>query len=448
MGRDIPDAVRGVVRDLRRKGFEAFVVGGAVRDLVLKREPKDWDVATDARPGQVERVFRRTAPTGKKYGTISVLCRGLTVQVTTYRTEGRYTGRRKPTRVSFVSSLTDDLSRRDFTINAMALDLSSREIVDPFGGLRDLRHSRLKAVGDADARLAEDALRGIRAARFIAQLDLTPDRELTSAAKRAARYVNALSKERIGDELKKLVLAPHPGKGLLWLDRVGILKRILPELTRGKGVRQGGWHRHDVFRHTLRCLDLSPPKPDLRLALLLHDVAKPATRTRDSRGYHFYGHERLGSETARKVLRRLRFPGALITEVEELIRHHLFEADQIAHSEAAVRRLLNRVGDRRIDTLIAMRKADIRGCGFDRRPGPELGMLARRIARIRKARQAVTLKDLAADGHDIMKWLKIPPGPHVGMILKMLLREILRDPRQNRPPMLRAAVLAWARTHA
>ncbi len=433
--------MREVIRDLRKRGFEAYIVGGAVRDLLLGKVPKDWDVATNARPEKVERAFRRTIPTGKKYGTITVLSKGFPVQVTTFRTEGRYQGRRKPGRVSFVSSLPTDLSRRDFTINAMALDLPSMKILDPFGGVADLRSRRLRTVGRAEERLSEDALRAVRAGRFMSQLGLKPSPRLTAAAGKTARHVSALSKERIGEELGKLLLGPHAGEGLRWLDRTGILKRFLPELMWGKGVWQGGWHRHDVFRHTLRCVDLSPAQLDLRLALLFHDVAKPLTRTRDTRGYHFYGHEHRGAKIAERVLKRLRFSGALIEEVCELIRHHLFEAGQIAPSEAAVRRLMNRVGDSRIDRLILLRRLDVRGCGADRKPGRELAVLSRKIAKIRKARQAITLKDLAADGRDVMKWLKIKPGPEVGAILRALLEEILRHPEHNRRAFLKKKAL-------
>ncbi|MFH1018409.1 MAG: CCA tRNA nucleotidyltransferase [Pseudomonadota bacterium] len=443
-GFKIPKPVVDVVRGLRRRGFEAYIVGGAVRDLKSGQEPKDWDIATNARPEAVEHAFRRTIPTGKKYGTITVLSKGFPVQVTTYRTEGKYVGRRKPARVSFVSSLTTDLSRRDFTINAMALDPISKRILDPFGGAADLSKRRLRTVGRAQERLSEDALRAIRAGRFISQMGLTPSPGLSLAAKKTSPHVRALSKERIKDELKKLLLGPHAGDGLRWLDRVGILKLILPELMRGKGVKQGGWHRHDVFRHQIRCIDLCPAQLDLRLALLLHDVAKPITRTKDARGYHFYGHERRGAEIAARVLRRLRFPAALIEEVRELIRHHLFEADQIAPSDAAVRRLMNRVGDQRIDRLILMRKVDVKGCGADRKPGRELDLLARKIAKIRKARQAITLKNLAVDGNDVMKWLKIPPGPNVGWILRALLEEILRHPKKNDRAVLRTKALKLA----
>ena len=423
--------MRTVVRTLHRCGYEAFIVGGAARDFVLKRRPKDWDVATEATPETVERLFPKTIPTGKAFGTITVLHPDMQIQVTTYRAERAYRDRRRPGEVRFVRDLVADLSRRDFTMNAMAFDLRTRRLVDPFGGVEDLRRRRLRTVGKASKRFGEDILRAIRAGRFIAEHDLKPSAEVTKAARAIAPHVRKLSKERIRDELSKLLLAPRPSVGLRWLDRTGILSVVFPGLEKGKGIRQGGWHSYDVFNHTLRAVDAAPPDLVLRLALLFHDVAKPATRSRDSRGYHFYRHEHLGARTAEKALIGLRYPRSLAQDVSTLVEHHLFEAEAISKSDPAIRRLMRRVGPERIERLLALRKADVLGCGPRSRVSPALQAIGRRVLAIRRAQEALSIRDLAVDGHDVMRLKKLSPGPQVGRILRQLMEEVIKKPILN-----------------
>jgi poly(A) polymerase/tRNA nucleotidyltransferase (CCA-adding enzyme) len=317
-------------------------------------------------------------------------------------------------------------------MNAMAYDPDRRCFIDPFGGRRDLRKRYLRTVGGAAQRLSEDTLRLIRAARFLSELDMRPDPKLTAAARVEAPGVSGLSAERIRDEFSKLLLGKIPSRGLLWLAHTGALGRFLPELPRLKGVRQGGWHRHDVFVHTLRCIDVAPADLTVRMALLLHDIAKPETRTRDGTGYHFYGHEKSGSRTAGSVLKKLRYPNALIDDVRALIEHHLFEAEVLAHNDAAIRRLMRKVGEGRIERLIQIRKADIRGTSPGKRPSKALVILEQRIQRMRAEQPPLEIKDLAVDGNDVMKWLHLPPGREVGKILSILLAEVLDDPDRNR----------------
>ena len=438
----MPTSVVSIVRRLHRRGYEAYVVGGAVRDLVLGRTPKDWDVATNARPERIETLFPRTIPTGKVFGTITVFSRGDQVQVTTFRSEGNYHDRRRPSAVEFVGNLEGDLSRRDFTMNAMALDLSRKRVIDPYGGLQDLRNKKLKAVGKAVERFQEDTLRAVRAGRFLAELRLRPSPSISSAARAVSPHVRELSGERIRDELVKLLHSPRPSLGFLWLDRVKILEIVLPEVTRGKRVYQGGWHAYDVFRHTLEAVDAGPADLVMRLALLFHDIAKPITRTRDKKGFHFYQHDRLGAEMAGEILRRLRFSNAVIEDVTMLVRHHLFEAETISKTDAAVRRFMRRVGEDQVPRLLDFRSFDVKGCGPGRKVSPALRKIELRARKIQKAREALSLKDLKIDGDDVMKWLKIAPGPRVGEILKDALEYVLSKPSRNRRSDLRAHVLS------
>jgi len=436
----IPVEVISVIKTLRKNNHQAFVVGGAVRDCLLRRNPKDWDVTTDAIPSQVEKCFSKTIPVGKKFGTVTVLVRRFPVQVTTFRSEDKYVDQRRPRSVRFHKNLTADLSRRDFTINALAYNLETEKVIDPFGGLKDLRHKKLRTVGKAQKRFNEDTLRVIRAARFLAELDFSPDPELTQAAGRSVKHIFKLSKERIRDELEKLMISKDPRRGLLWLDKTKILKCVLPELVTCKGVRQGGWHSYDVFQHTLYAVLASPQKLDLRLGLLLHDIAKPITRTRDLRGYHFYGHDKMGAEMARAILKRLRFPNELIESVCTLVRHHLFEVDAIVNNDAAIRRLIQRVGETRIDDLLEFRKADIRGCGPGRTYRPSLNKLAKRIQWVKNKETIPKLTDLAINGHDVMKWLHIKPGPQVGIVLRDLLEKVIECPTLNTKTHLKQLV--------
>ncbi|MFH1262181.1 MAG: HD domain-containing protein [Pseudomonadota bacterium] len=433
----VPTAVQRVIRTLRRNEYQGFVVGGAVRDITLGRKPRDWDVATDALPEAVEKIFPKTVPIGKKFGTVTVLGGGMEVQVTTFRSEENYKDRRRPSKVTFHSQIDVDLSRRDFTINAMAYDPEKRRFIDPFCGRNDLKARRLRTVGPATERFAEDTLRIIRAGRFISELGLRPQAGLLSAARAQSSNVRRLSAERIRDELSKLLLGRDPTRGLVWLDRAGVLRTILPELFRTKGVKQGGVHQYDVFRHTLRSVEEAPADLTLRLALLLHDVAKPIRRRRIGGRYRFFGHETVGARMAEKVLRRLRYPGSVIEDVSVLIRNHLFEAETIFSNDSAIRRLIRKVGEERIDRLVLLRKADVLGCGHDRRPSPKFDELKRRIRRIRRKKHALTLHDLAADGNDVMKWLKVRPGPEVGTILSNLLAAVLGNPELNNKKTLK-----------
>ncbi len=428
-------------RRLRERSYQAFLVGGAVRDLSLGRKPEDWDIATSAQPKNVLALFPKSIPTGIDFGTVTVRVRGFPIQVTTFRKEGRYRDRRRPSTVEFVGDLASDLARRDFTVNAMAIDPITKEWFDPFGGIADLKKKKLRAVGQAGKRMKEDPLRLIRAGRFISQLSLRPDTALTKAARVCHRDLRFVSAERIRDELCKLLLAPQPSRGLLWMKDTGVLKMFLPELSGCVGVEQGGWHQFDVFHHTLKAIDFAVCQLTVRLALLLHDIAKPLTRTRDRLGYHFYKHERIGAEMSRKILRRLRFSKEISRDVETLIEHHLFEDVPISRSPAAVRRLMQRVGEQRLELLLAVRRGDTLGCGRGHRISPVLNRISNEAAKIRRAKEALSLRDLRVSGRDVMHWKKIPPGPEVGEILRKVLEEVVKSPNINKKKWLKPMIL-------
>src|SRR5207248_8281165 len=347
--RRVPPAVIAVLRTLRGAGKQAYLAGGAVRDLlriaqgVLLAPPHDFDVATDALPEDVQRLFPRTAPTGIAHGTVTVLAdEEHKVEVTTFRGEGPYLDGRRPSSVTFRGDIDGDLARRDFTVNAMAWDPLSGELRDPFGGAADLRRSLLRAVGDPRQRFREDGLRPMRAVRFACTLRLALDRPTERAIPQALDVFAKVAWERIREELTKLLVrGDPPSRGLRLLRRAGLLARIAPELLDGVGFEQNPYHAFDVFRHTLRAVDFAPPDLVVRLAALLHDVAKPrSAQPPEPKGEHtFYRHEFLGEPMAREILLRLRLPRDVVERVALLVREHNWYY-QPEWSDATVRRTI------------------------------------------------------------------------------------------------------------
>ncbi|HEX6990113.1 MAG TPA: HD domain-containing protein [Bacillota bacterium] len=442
----IPADVRRVLQGLARSGHQAFLVGGCVRDLLLGRRPADWDVTTDAVPQRVQAVFRRTRPTGVAHGTVTVLAGRRPVEVTTFRTEGGYSDRRRPDWVDFTDRLELDLARRDFTINAVALDHRGR-LHDPFGGLDDLAAGVVRAVGDPNARFAEDALRMLRAVRFAAQLAFRIEEDTLAAVRRHAHLLDHVSSERIRDEFGKLLLAPEPAPALEILKDTGLLGRFLPELLEGVDVAQNVHHAFTVWKHNVLACQHAPPVLTLRLAALLHDVAKPRCLGIDEAGgRHFYHHEVIGAQMADAVLRRLRFDNATREKVVHLIRHHLALHHYPDMSDAAVRRLIRRIGLEHLDDLIALRIADRRASGTKRSDlSRGTRLLLRRIEQVLAEDAAFGLKDLKVNGHDVMRVLGVPPGRIVGRILNALLEEVLEDPTLNEPETLERLIREKAR---
>ncbi len=475
--RALPRHVRYVVATLRAHGFEAYAVGGAVRDRLLARRPGDWDVATSAEPRYVLSVFPHAVPTGLKHGTVTVLWptaqtgagrrpveaeppetggsldaepepRFLPVDVTTYRVEGPYSDLRRPDTVRFTRSLREDLARRDFTINALALGLDGR-VLDPYGGVGDLARRVIRAVGDPNDRFAEDALRMMRAVRLAAELGFELQPATARAVRANARLLSRIAIERVREEFDRCLLSPDPARALELLRTLGLLEHIIPELLEGVQFEQNEHHAYTVWEHTLIALASVPPVLRLRLAALLHDAAKPRTLSIEDGRRHFFNHEKVGAEMAGRILERLRYDRGTTAKVVHLVRSHMALHWQPEMKDAAVRRLINRVGPENISDLLYLRRADRRAAGT--KEGPiSLGTAALlvRIERIMKEDQAFTIQDLAIDGTDVMRVGKLPPGPQVGLILKRLLEEVLEDPGLNDRARLEARVREIVRAGA
>jgi putative nucleotidyltransferase with HDIG domain len=446
LARALPAHVRAVIDRLAVAGHETVAVGGGVRDALLGRPVAGlWDLATQAVPAEVIALFPQAVPTGVEHGTVTLPDPAGAIEITSYRSDHGYSDARRPDRVSFGTTLAGDLRRRDFTVNALAYDPRAGTLLDATGGREDLAARRLRAVGDPRARLREDALRSLRAARLAAVLGF----ELESATRRALAEVGdlvpRLSAERVRDELTKLLLAPRPSVGLRVLEEAGLLALVLPELDACRGVGQNRHHRFDVYVHTLRAIDESAPEPRLRWAALAHDLGKPATRVvREDGEATFHGHAAVGAEIADRLLERLRLPRAEREAIVLLVREHLFDY-RAEWSDAAVRRFVRRVGAEALPDLFALRVADAIATGADPPRLDAIRALSERIERVLAARPPLSVTDLAIDGRDVMATLGLAPGPRVGRLLDHLLEEVLDDPAANERTRLLARLEALAR---
>lgn len=426
----VPADVEKVVDRLLDAGHDAYVVGGSVRDALRGVDPHDWDVTTDATPEQIQSVFRRSLY-NNRFGTVVVRSGEHEVEVTTYRTEAEYTDHRRPDTVAFTASLEEDLARRDFTMNAMAWRPpragTPGELVDPFGGRRDLDARVLRAVGEPDERFREDALRMLRAVRFATLLDLRIDGPTADAIRRNAGLTTALSGERIQQEIVKMLSADRPSAALRMLSDLGVLAVICPELEECRGTPQEKAAAENVFEHSLATLDATP-RDDLalRLAGLFHDIGKPDTYADG----HFHQHEFVGEAKARAILKRWKFDRDTVAEVSHLIRHHMFWYET-EWSGSAVRRFIRNVGLDNIPALFALRRADNIGSGARSPRMYALDALWRRVQEEIDAANAFSPRDLAIDGNDIMTALGLQQGPVVGRIINALFERVLDDPALN-----------------
>ena len=439
----IPSDVVDVCRRLRAAGHEAHLVGGGVRDLVLARAPKDFDLATSASPDAVMKLFgqRFAIPTGLAHGTVTVLTGARPVEVTTFRGEGVYLDGRRPSSVEFGKTLLEDLARRDFTMNAIAYDPIAGGLTDPWDGRGDLARGLVRAVGDPRVRFAEDGLRPMRAVRQATQLGFTIDPPTLAAIPATLASFRKVSAERIRDELFKLLAAPAPAQGIELLEAAGLLAEVIPELREGLGVVQNRFHKFDVFGHTLATLAATEsPEPVLRLGALLHDVGKPRTQVpkEDAAGeYSFFKHEYVGAEMAVTIAQRLKLATAERESVRLLVANHMFFYTP-EWTDGTIRRFVRRVGVAELPALLALREADVAGRGFGEEPTKETAELRRRIGEVANADAALTVKDLAIDGRAVMELLAVPPGRIVGQVLEALLERVLDDPGLNEPEQLRA----------
>lgn len=441
----VPKDVLTLCERLRAAGRRAWIVGGCVRDMLLGRAINDWDVCTDAKPDELLKIFPRAIPTGIAHGTLTVVMNKVHYEVTTLRGEGAYTDGRRPDAVHFVDDITADLARRDFTVNAIAIDPIDGHVIDPFDGQSDLAARVLRAVGVAEERFGEDGLRVLRAARFVATLELTLDPATEAAIRPTLGTYRKVSAERIRDEWVKTMKAKRPSRAFDVMREHGILEVTCPEMMEGVGVEQNKFHAYDVWRHGMECLDACAGDPILRIAAMLHDVGKPRTRAvgDKTQDFTFYEHERVGAEMVDPICARLRFSNDERQRITALVRHHLFHysADW---TDAAVRRWLRRVGADRVEDLYALNEADVRakGRGFEADLA-SLASLKAHVARVLEAGAALTTRDLRVNGRDLMTELSLAPGRVLGEILDALLEVVTNDPSKNEREALLAAAREW-----
>lgn len=414
-----------------------------MRDSILGKPVNDWDVATDALPGDLVRLFPKAIPTGLQHGTVTVVQRGEHYEVTTLRGETTYSDGRRPDAVHFVDDIVADLARRDFTINAIAVDPTDGKLIDPFDGRKDIDAKVVRAVGKAFERFSEDGLRVLRAARFCATLGFDLDDETFAAIEPTLGTFKKVSAERVRDEWVKTMKAKTPSRAFEVMRKSGILGVTCPELLEGVGMEQNKWHSLDVWQHGMLCMDSCVGDPMLRIAALLHDVGKPRSRefSDKTKDWTFYDHDRIGAEIADPICTRLKFSNEERARVVALVRNHLFHYD--AWSDQAVRRWIKRVTPERLEDLYRLNEADLRGKGaiFEEANLQPLLLLKAHVEKVLAEGAALTTRDLAINGNVLMKELGIPPGRIIGVILETLLEEVLADPAKNE----RETLLARAR---
>ena len=439
-----PESVLSVLRRLWKSGHAAYVVGGSLRDVLLGREPVDWDLTTDARPEAIQATFEG-AVYENRFGTVAVPSGTDLVQITTFRSDHEYADHRRPHRVEFGDTIEVDLARRDFTVNAMAWGApaptsgggANPELVDPHGGRRDLEARLLRTVGDPIRRFEEDALRMLRAVRFAATLGFGIEAGTLAAIKARAPLAAHLSGERIAAELEKMLAVPEPAIGLRLLAATNLLEVLSPELAAQRGIPQNKIPGDDLWDHTVRTVEAVPAdRQVVRLAALLHDLGKPATMAEG----HFHGHDAVGAELARAFLDRLRAPRANTERVVDLIRNHMFTYDP-SWGDAGIRRFIRRIGRRDLDSLFVLREADNLGSGLDREAHGLAELRARVTAQL-EGPVVLERGDLVLDGNELMTALGLGPGPDLGRLLDELLERAIADPSIND----RATLMAEARS--
>ncbi len=453
---NIPKDVSWITEALQKDGFEAFLVGGCVRDLLRGEKPKDWDVTTNATPEEIVSLFPKTFYENN-FGTVSVVNESATadedetlrnVEITPYRMEAKYSDKRHPDSVSFTNNIEDDLKRRDFTVNAMALNNVSGEMIDLFEGQKDLKNKIIKAVGDPLERFSEDALRMMRAVRFSTELEFTIEKNTLNAIKEKGSLLDKIAKERIRDEFIKIIMSNNPDKGMDVLRETGLLSYVMPEIEEGFQVKQNKDHIYDVWNHSIKALKHSADKGfplNIRIAALLHDVGKPKSRRWDEqkKDYTFYGHDVVGGKMSVKILAKLKFPKKDIDTITKLVRYHLFFSDVEKITLSAVRRIVRNVGQENVWDLMKVRFCDRIGMG---RPKETPYRLRKYESMIDEAMRApVTVGMLKVNGARIMETAGEKPGPRIGFILHALLEEVLDNPELNTKEYLEEKVVELSR---
>lgn len=479
----IPKEVSHVTKNLEEAGFDVFLVGGCVRDLLMGKEPKDWDLTTNATPEQIIPLFEKTVYENN-FGTVGVcvpretknsdffhetelfsVSRGTNnhmnqnvthvtgesvphetseyeiIEVTPYRTETKYSDFRHPDEVKFSDKLEDDLKRRDFTVNAMVMD-SKGQVKDLYNGLTDIKDKVLRTVGEPDERFNEDALRMLRAVRFACQLGFSISHETSESIFKNSNLIKKISTERIRDEFSKIIMSRTPALGVVMLHKFGLLKHIIPELEEGIGCVQGGAHIYDVWEHLLMALQHAADKNwpfEIRFAALMHDIGKPRTRRPgEKKAYTFYGHEVVGARMAKKIMERLKYPNKETGLVETFVRMHMFFSDTEKITLSAVRRIIAKVGKENIWLLMNIRECD--RVGMKKTEAPY--RLRKYFAMIEEAlRDPISVKQLKIDGSYMINMLHMKPGPRMGWMLNALLEEVLEDPTKNEIEYLKNKIL-------
>jgi len=431
----IPNEISDVLEKLNQAGFEAYIVGGCVRDLLMGGEPKDWDITTNAKPEEIQKIFPDSFYEND-FGTVGVKIKEGSetkevVEVTTYRIESKYSDKRHPDEIRFAKTLEDDLKRRDFTINALAMD-GEGEITDLFDGREDLKNKIIRAAGDPGKRFNEDALRMMRAVRFAAMLGFTIEATTLEAIKKHANLLQMISKERVRDELVKIINSDRAMMGVELLRETGLLEHVIPELLEGYGVSQNLHHIYTVWEHNLRALQYTCDKKysfEVRMAALLHDVGKPKSKRGEGANSTFYGHEVIGARMAARILDRLKFPKNQAEKIIKLVRFHLFYYNVGEVTESSVRRLVANIGKENVEDLLKVREADRIGSGTPKAVPYKLRHLKFMIDKV--ARDPISPKMLKVNGNDVMKLLNIGQGPKVGAIMSALMEEVLDNPVKN-----------------
>ncbi|MBI4085352.1 MAG: HD domain-containing protein [Candidatus Liptonbacteria bacterium] len=443
----IPKEISAVGAKLKKAGFKAYLVGGCVRDILIGKEPKDWDITTDAKPEEIQNIFPESLYENN-FGTVAVKTDSENeklkiVEITTFRLEGKYTDKRHPDEIKFAKTVEEDLSRRDFTVNAIAMDLSesSKKIIDPFDGQKDVKDGIIKTVGNPEERFNEDALRLMRAVRFATESGWQVEFNTRRAVEKLSGILETIAKERIRDEFVKIIISDNAAGGIILLEELNLLRYVLPELREGIGVAQNKHHIYTVFEHNVRSLDYAAKKNysiEIRLASLLHDLGKPKAKRGEGPSSTFYGHDVIGAKMTVAVLENLRFSKETIEKVAHLVRYHMFYYNVGEVSEAGVRRFIARVGPETIPDLLKLREADRIGSGVPKAVPYKTRHLLFMMEKVKK--DPVSPKMLKIKGDGVMKILGIEPGPRVGNILSVLLEEVLDDPAKNDAEYLESRV--------
>ncbi|MEM5947758.1 CCA tRNA nucleotidyltransferase [Spirochaetia bacterium 38H-sp] len=428
----LPETLIEIANTLKKNKHQCYIVGGAVRDIAMGKEPDDYDLASSATPEEIKKIFKKVIPTGIQHGTVTILIKRDKYEITTFREEEGYTDLRHPDKIRYTRSLETDLSRRDFTINALALDPITEEIYDLYQGYADIKKKIIKTVGQPDKRFEEDALRILRAIRFAAQLGFTIEKETYKAIKRHSKNIQQISWERIREEFTKVLLSPSPSLGIKLMEETEILQYIIPELLTCKNISQGKAHRFDVYHHLLASCDLVEKKDIIiKLAALFHDIGKPITKIEiPGKGLAFYDHDKESAKIAKKILKRLKYPNSTIEKVTHLIQNHMIKYTE-DWTDAAIRRHITRIGKDNLDQLLELLKADRWGITGTKTKVTDIEALRYRINTELNKSNALTIKDLKINGNTLQETLEIPAGPWIGKILKYLMEAVLDDPKLN-----------------